>query len=395
MSPRILIRAAFFLQSFSFAGWFARVGDVQLQIGLTADQLGIALMGAMAGAVLTFPLGPATIERFGTRRVALVAIPLTALACALGAVAWDTWSLFVCTLLTGVGHGFATMAINVEADRIEEMTKKRVMNSCHGTWGMAFVVGTLIGTAARTWHVSPLVHLELVVPIITVLTAVVLLQMREAPLRPHSGSTVRTFFPRPSRAILGLAGFIVSSVIVENAAMSWSVIYFRDAFDVPNWVESLSLPLYMLALSTGRLVTDGWVERWGPARVASVLQVVALAGLIPVTWGGSLPLAILGFVLIGFGMSCTFPLSISASARIGDRPSADNVAAFSMIQRTLAMGVPAFVGFIAAGWGIAAAFAAMLPLPLLAIAFARFLEPQAAIVARDKAAERAVGTPSP
>jgi hypothetical protein len=75
-------------------------------------------------------------------------------------------------------------------------------------------------------------------------------------------------------------------------------------------------------------------------------------------------------------MSCAFPLSISASARIGDRPSADNVAAFSMIQRTLAMGVPAFIGFIAAGWGIAAAFAAMLPLPLIALVFAKYLEPQ-------------------
>ena len=97
--------------------------------------------------------------------------------------------------------------------------------------------------------------------------------------------------------------------------------------------------------------------------------------------GGSLPLAIIGFVLIGFGMSCAFPLSISASARIGDRPSAENVAAFSMIQRTLAMGVPAFIGFVAAGWGIAAAFAAMLPLPLIALVFARYLEPRPVVAA--------------
>jgi MFS family permease len=376
MSTRVLIQIAFFLQALSFAGWFARIGDVQLQIGLTADQLGIALMGAMGGAVLTFPLGPAAVEKFGTRLVALVAIPLTALACAMGALAWDTLSLFMCTLLTGIGHGFATMAINVEADRVEEMTGRRLMNTCHGTWGMAFVAGTLIGTAARTWGVSPLVHLGLVVPVVAVLTVIFISQIKEAPHRPHTGPTVRTFFPRPSKAIMGLVGFIIASVIVENGAMSWAVIYFRDAFDAPNWLESLSLPLYMLALSIGRLLNDNWVERWGPARVASVLSVVALVGLVPVAWAGSLPLAIFGFILIGFGMSCAFPLSISASARIGDRPSADNVASFSMIQRALGMGVPAFVGFIAAGWGIAAAFAAMLPLPLIAIAFAKYLEPR-------------------
>jgi len=381
LPPRVLIQIAFFLQAMSFAGWFARIGDVQLQIGLTADQLGIGLMGAMGGAVLTFPLGPAAIEKFGTRLVPLVAMPLTALACAMGALAWDTWSLFLCTLLIGIGHGFATMANNVEADRIEEQTGRRVMNTCHGTWGIGFVAGTLIGTGARTWDVSPILHLGTVVPIVTVASAIFILQMKEAPHRPHAGPLVRSFFPRPTKAILGLVGFIIASVIVENGAMSWSVIYFRDAFDVPSYIESLSLPLYMLALSAGRLLTDSWVERWGPTRVASALSIVALIGLVPVAWAGSLPLAIIGFVLIGFGMSCAFPLSISASARIGDRPSADNVAAFSMIQRALAMGVPAFIGFIAAGFGISAAFATMLPLPLIALVFARYLEPRRLVVA--------------
>ena len=108
--------------------------------------------------------------------------------------------------------------------------------------------------------------------------------MKEAPHRPHSGpACARSFRGRP-RPILGLVGFIIASVIVENGAMSWSVIYFRDAFDVPSWIESLSLPLYMLALSVGRLLNDNWVERWGPARVASVLSIVALVGLVPVAW---------------------------------------------------------------------------------------------------------------
>lgn len=163
----------------------------------------------------------------------------------------------------------------------------------------------------------------------------------------------------------------------ENGAMTWSVIYFRDAFDAPQWLETLSLPLYMLALSAGRLLADGWVERWGARRVVTVLSVVALIGLLPVAWGGSLPAAILGFMLIGFGMSCQYPLAISGAARIGDRPASENVAAFSVFQRALAMGVPGVIGIAAGQWGIVAAFAFMLPLPLplLSIAFARYLEP--------------------
>lgn len=375
-SPRTAVQIIFFFQSLSFAGWFARIGDVQLDIGLSADQLGIALMGAMAGALLTYPLGPPAVERFGTRILSLIFIPLTALACALAPLAWDTMSLFLCIMLTGIGHGFASIAINVEADRVEGLTGRRIMNTCHGTWSLGVVAGTLIGAAVRSFDIAPAIHLGVTVPVIVIAVALIVLPMTEAPTRPHVGPAKRTLFARPTKSILGLIAFILASVLLENGAMTWSVIYFRDAFDVPEWIESLSLPGYMLALAAGRLLTDGWVERWGPRRVASVLSVVALIGLVPVAWAGSLPLAMIGFILIGFGMSCAYPLSISASARIGDRPASENVAAFSVIQRALALGVPAFIGFIAAGWGIAAAFAAMLPLPLVAILFARYLEPR-------------------
>ena len=148
--------------------------------------------------------------------------------------------------------------------------------------------------------------------------------------------------------------------------MSWSVIYFRDSFRRARaGSRACRCRVYMLALSVGRLLDDDWVERWGPcARRLGARRSSRSSGWCRWRWAGSLPLALIGFVLIGFGMSCAFPLSISAAARIGDRPASENVAAFSMIQRTLALGVPAFIGFVAAGWGIAAAFAAMLPLPL-------------------------------
>ena len=175
------------------------------------------------------------------------------------------------------------------------------MNTCHGTWGIGFVLGTLIGTGARTWDVSPLMHLGLVGAGG---------RGADADRRPADEGGAAPAAQRAGRAHAlsaadqghpGLVGFIIASVIVENGAMSWSVIYFRDAFDVPSYIESLSLPLYMLAISVGRLLNDNWVERWGPARVASVLSIVALVGLVPVAWAGSLPLAIIGFVLIGFG----------------------------------------------------------------------------------------------
>jgi hypothetical protein len=96
-----------------------------------------------------------------------------------------------------------------------------------------------------------------------------------------------------------------------------------------------------------------------------------------VVWAGSLPLALVGFALMGFGISVSFPLAVSAAARIGDRAASDNMAAFTMLQRILFLTTPPLVGLIATGHGLVVAFACMLPFPLASIWLARFLGPRA------------------
>lgn len=376
LSPRAAVMAAFFLQSMSFGGWFARVGDIQLDIGLSEDTLGLSLMGMAVGALLTYPFGPPAVERFGTRLLYLVFIPLAALGCALSALATDAWGVFLALIVAGVGHGFATIAINVEADRVEALTLRRVMNTCHGVWSLGFVASTLLGVAGRTFSVGPFVHLGLVTLLVGALTLLLVLTMRAAPPRPHVRTAPRPLFAGPTKPILLLILFVQASNFLEGGAFSWSIIYFRDSFEAPVWLETLALPMFLLSSAIGRLFIDRWVERYGPRRVAQTLSVVAAIGLIPVAWAGSLPLALIGFIAIGFGLSPAFPLTISAAARIGDRPASENVAAFSVIQRTLSMLVPVLLGLVAARWGVAVAFGMLLPLPLLSIALARYLEPR-------------------
>lgn len=374
-SPAAVVGAIFFLQSMSFGGWFARIGDIQLGIGLTPDALGLALMGQLVGALLTYPVGPPAVERFGTRPLLLVAIPVTALGCALSALAGGAGTLFLALVLNGIGHGFATIATNVEADRVEALTGRRVFGTAHGVWSLGFVAATALGVLARAGGVAPFWHLAGMVAVVTAGVLLVALPMRPAPPRSHVPSPARRRFALPRKPILLLILFIQASSFLENGSFQWSIIYFRDQFEAPVWLETMTLPIFLLSTAIGRLLTDGWVERYGPARVASALAVLCVVGLVPVAWAGSLWLSLLGFVLIGFGVSCAFPLSVSAAARIGDRPASANVATFSVIQRTLAMLVPVLIGLIAARWGVAAAFGAMLPLPILSILLARCLEP--------------------
>ena len=56
----------------------------------------------------------------------------------------------------------------------------------------------------------------------------------------------------------------------------------------------------------------------------------ALAGCLLVTLAPNLYVALAGFMLVGIGVCASYPLTTSAAARLGDRPSSQNVASLTM-----------------------------------------------------------------
>jgi MFS family permease len=82
------------------------------------------------------------------------------------------------------------------------------------------------------------------------------------------------------------------------------------------------------------------------------------------------PVAFAGFALLGFGVASAFPQALSAAARLGDRPAAENVAALSLMNSIVLFLTPPLIGFAASQWGIRAAFALFLPFAALAILLA-------------------------
>jgi MFS family permease len=173
-----------------------------------------------------------------------------------------------------------------------------------------------------------------------------------------------------------LVGYAFGSALLEGGLRNWSVIFMRDSFAAPDWVDTLTLPAFMTAQSIGRLLADRAVTRWGPVRLARGLGATALVGLLLVVFSPNLVVALVGFALIGAGVCVAFPLSTSAAARLGDRPASQNVAALTMSQQVLMLGTPAVLGWIATTASIRVTFAVMVPTLLLAIYLAKYLAPR-------------------
>ena len=373
---RARMAAVFFLHALPQGALFTRIADLQMMLGLSKSELGLALLGQPAGAILTFLVASRIVERIGTRLAMLGSIGGMALVLFVMGLAANLWSLFAALAVFGAIFAVSNIAINVEADRVEAALGRRVMNTCHGTWSVGLLVSSLAGAAIRGAGMEPVLHFALIGVPTALGIVLVALPFAEAPARVHAGGAAARRIALPSVMTLLLLGYSVASSFAEGGLRNWSVIFMRDSFSAPDWLETLTLPVFMAAQAAGRLLADRVVTRFGPVRFAQALVVTALGGLLLIVFSPNLPLALLGFALLGAGVCASFPLSTSAAARLTDRPSSENVAALTMSQQVLLLGAPALLGWVADGYGIRMAFAIMIPPLILAFHLAHYLAPK-------------------
>ncbi|WP_417309107.1 MFS transporter [Devosia sp.] len=367
----------FFLNAVAQGSIFARIPDIQASLGLNDFELGMALLGQPVGAILSFLVSSLLVERFGTRLICLLGNPGMALAMIFIAMAPNLPLVFTGFVLFGLCFGVANVAINVEADRFEA-TGHRIMNTCHGTWSVGMLATTIFSTVMRGLDVAPALHFTLVFPVVLVGILLTAGRMQPAPPRGHGAAIGRHRIALPTVATLLLLGYMLGSSLLEGGLRNWSVIFMRDSFSAPEWVDTLTLPFFLVAQAAGRLLADRGVARWGAVRLARGLAITALIGLVLVIVSPHLLLALVGFSLIGLGVSVSFPLATSAAAQLGDRPASENVAALTMSQQVLVLGAPALLGLIAETGGIRVAFMALVPMLLLTIYQSRYLAPRQA-----------------
>jgi len=354
---------AFLAHALAGGGIFARIPDIQAGLALDEATLGLALTVAATGGLAANLFAGRVIGLAGTRPILLVGIPAMATLTAAAALAPSVPLLFIALFANGIAFALANVAMNVEADRVEAATGRKVMNRCHGVWSAGMLTTSLVGVGARAVPVSAALHLSLMVPVALAVAAIWLYPMSAAPRAPDDKSD-RRGFALPSGRTLTVVLFGLSGGIAQSATQNWSVIFMRDSFAAPDWVDTLTLPAFLVAMTLGRIFADGWTMRFGPVRVVVILTLLAIAGALMVALSPTPPIALLGFAALGTGTAALFPLMVTAAARSPNRPAAEAVSAAIMTTSAMMMAAPALMGWVAELWGVRAAFWTLM-LPLL------------------------------
>lgn len=330
-------------------------------------------VGAVGGLLATL-LSGRLIQAIGTKPIIVWGVASMGLLSVVVTLA-PTWPLLALAMFSNaMSFAITSIAMNIEADRVESALGRRLMSRCHGIWSAGMLLSTLIGAAARAAPVPAHLHILAMLPIVFLLGFTVIVRIDPAPRAP-SDRADRPGMALPSRRTFLLVLFSLSGALAQNGVQSWSVIFMRDSYRAPDWVDTLSLPTYLVSMTVCRLLADGWTTRYGAVRIAVIMTLVTLAGILLVVCVPTVAMAMLGFALMGFGTAVTFPLIISAAARGAERSAAESVAAVIFLSSITMLGAPALMGWIAESWSIRVAFAAIIPTILVSLATRRILLP--------------------
>ena len=345
LAARNAVAAAFVLNGLSFASLFSRVPDLRAGLDLDNAGLGALLLCGAVGSVAALPSAGPLIRRTSAGAVTraggvLVAIGLVVVG--VGATLLEQVAVAgLGFLLYGVGVAVWDVAMNVEGAAVERALGRSILPRFHAGWSLGSVTGAGAAVLATAVGLPMTVHLTIAA---LVVLSVVRVPAAYLPAHADAGEGSSLAAWKDPRT-LGIGLMVLAFALTEGTANDWLALALIDGYDAPRWVGVAGFAVFVVAMSTGRIVGPVVLDRWGRVPVLRVTAVLALVGLLLLVLGGNPVLAGVGIVLWGLGASLGFPVGMSAGA---DDPAhaAARVSVVSTIGYTAFIAGPPALGAI-------------------------------------------------
>ena len=359
----------FLVLGFCIGAWAAALPYLKAQFGMSDRGVSLALLTLAFGSVAATVGAGILTPRIGTGRATIgAAIALVALF-STPALAGSFAMLLVLTFLFGLANGTLDMAMNGHASDVEARWRAPIMSSFHRAFSLGGLAGASFGgaLAALDWTAGGQLRAASAVAAVLVAVAVPLLG-RGA----RSDDRVQAL-AWPERATLALGMLVFFGLIVEGAMADWSAIYLTSVAGSTKGVAAMGYAAFSVAMATGRLVGDPVVKAAGRRPVVAGGGLIATAGLaLAVGWPTPLA-AVVGFALVGIGLSNAVPVVFSAAAAYGRSPAA-GIATVATVGYAGFLTGPPLIGGIASAAGLRAGIAALIVATAIVAVLGRFVE---------------------
>ncbi|AJF63859.1 MFS transporter [Streptomyces vietnamensis] len=338
----------FALDGFLFAGWVVRIPAVKQQTGASAGDLGLALLGVSAGAVITMTLTGRLCRRYGSHAVTVATGVLLSLSVALPALTRSPLALGLVLLVFGAAYGGINVAMNSAAVDLVAALRRPVMPSFHAAFSLGGMLGAGLG-GLLAGSLSPTAHLLGLTVVGLALTAVAgpVLLRSPSPVLPET-------LPAPTapgtraggsrRTVLVFGVIALCTAYGEGALADWGALHLAQDLHAHPGVAAAGYSVFALAMTAGRLSGTALLERLGQTRTLVAGGSLAALGMLLGSLAPSVWATLLGFAVTGLGLANIFPVAV---ARAGAVAGPGGVATASTLGYGGMLLGPPSIGFLA------------------------------------------------
>lgn len=343
---RIAVKIAFFINGFVFASWVSRLPRIQELYNADNGTIGLVLLSSSVGAVSAMPFTGWAIIKNGSRRITIFAAISYCAIVPLIPFMPDIIALIGLYFLMGVSTGMLDVAMNAQAVMVEQVYKKPIMTSFHALFSIGMMLGAWSGALFIDLGYDLGYHLFIVV--VPSMIAVWwanrnLIHDKPDPSVHHDGPLFRL----PNQALVSIGIITFCGMLAEGAMSDWSVNYMQNIANATKTLAPIGLSAFATAMTLGRLFGDRVRTILGDKKMIVSGGLTAVFGLtIALAW--PLPyLSIVGFFLVGLGLSSIVPIAYSIAGNTKALPPGVGLAMVTTVGYSGFLFGPPIIGFIA------------------------------------------------
>ncbi|MCA6103616.1 MULTISPECIES: MFS transporter [Bradyrhizobium] len=345
-------RLAFFVAGFGLAAWAPLVPLAKERLAVDDRMLGLLLLCLGTGSVVAMLLTSVSNARYGSKPIILLGGLGLVLILPWLAIAGTPLALGTTLFAFGFSLGSIDVAMNIYAIELERATGRPLMSGFHAHYSIGEFTGSAAVTLFLSLQLGPLLSTLVCSTFMMIAITSAWLRLTAASLRQQG-----PLFVLPHRSVLLIAALAAITFLVEGAMLDWSALLLVGEDLLTEAHGGLGCMLFAIAMTAGRLGGDAVVERIGDRATLMLGTLPIMIGFLAVVAAPVALIAMVGFLLIGLGISNVVPVLCRRAGKQKVMPVGIAIAVITTAGYAGILVGPAGIGLVAHMTGLPLAFA--------------------------------------
>lgn len=291
------------------SGW----PTIHTDLNVPVSYMGIVSMVISGGTIVSSLFSDKLTKKLGTSVITVVSVLFTAIALFGFSFATKFWVLIVFAVPYGLGAGAVDAALN---NYVALHYKAKHMSWLHCFWGVGTIVSPFIMSFAltnSTWNEGYRIvgYIQLGITLLLLVTLPVWRVNKKTDVTQQKQLGVFGAFKIKGVPFL-LIGFFAYCA-AEATAMNWASTYFVEVKGVSAEQAAQLASLFYIGLTAGRFISGFIADKIGDRKMIVIGTAVLSCGIISLLIPAPSVVAIIGFIVIGFGCAPIYPCIIHST----------------------------------------------------------------------------------